>query len=101
MSEMKTILVLNAIINKENMAELPTYLGGVMPIFAKHGGKLIGKYKTVQQLAGEESPEIIAIHEFPNAEVINNMINGNDFEAFADLRAKVFTKLNMVICNEM
>jgi len=32
MSEMKTILVLNAIINKENMAELPTYLGGVMPI---------------------------------------------------------------------
>ena len=37
MSENKTFLVLNAIVNKENMAELQDYLGSVMQVFGKNG----------------------------------------------------------------
>jgi uncharacterized protein (DUF1330 family) len=101
MTEDKAILVINAIINKENMAEVQSYLGRIMPVFGKNGGKPVGRYKTVQQLTGNEGPDMIALIEFPNAEVINEMINGEDFNSLAEIRAKAFTKLNLVICNEM
>ncbi len=35
MTESKTALVINAIINKENMAEVQSYLGKIMPVFEK------------------------------------------------------------------
>lgn len=101
MIDSKTLLVINAIINKENMEEFQSYLGKIMPVFAKNGGKPIAKYKTVEQLIGEESPEMIAIIEFPNAEVIKQLMKEDDFTALADSRAKAFTKLNLMICGEM
>jgi hypothetical protein len=35
MSNTKTFLVINAIVNKENMADVKTYLESIMPVFAK------------------------------------------------------------------
>jgi uncharacterized protein (DUF1330 family) len=67
----------------------------------KNGGKSIARYKAVEQLKGEESPEMIGIMEFPNGDTIKQMINGEDFLALADFRSKAFTKLNMMICDEM
>lgn len=101
MSENKAVLVINAIVNKENMAEVPGYLGQVMQIFGKNQGKPIGRYKTVEQLLGEDSPEMVAIIEFPSASVIHDMVNGDDFQSLSDLRARVFRKLNMVTCTSM
>jgi len=101
MSEEKAILVINAIVNKENMSEVPKYLGAIMPVFAENGGKPIVRYKTIQQLAGEDGPEMIAIFEFESVDVINTMINGADFTNLSDLRARVFDKLNMVVCTEL
>lgn len=101
MSDTKAFLVINAIVNKENMADVNTYLESILPLFGKNGGKPIARYKTLEQLAGEESPEMIGIMEFPNGGIIKQMINGEDFMALADLRAKAFTKLNMMICDEM
>ena len=101
MFEQKATLVINAIVNKENMAEMPTYLESVMTIFVKNGGKPVKRYKAIQQLAGDEASDTIALFEFANAEVINEMVNGVDFIALAELRARVFSKLNMVICHEM
>ena len=50
MVENKTFLVITAIINKQNIAEVPEYLGSVMQIFGQNGGKPIGRYKTVNAL---------------------------------------------------
>ena len=101
MPDKKALLVINAIVNKENMAEVQSYLGQIMPVFGENGGKPVGRYKTIQQLAGENGPEMIAMVEFSSPEVINEVINGEDFKALADLRAKAFTKLNMMICLAM
>ncbi len=101
MSVTKAFLVINAIVNKENMADVNTYLESTLPLFGKNGGKPIARYKTLEQLAGEESPEMIGIMEFPSGGIIKQMINGKDFMELADLRAKAFTKLNMMICDEM
>lgn len=96
--EQKTVLMINAIVNKENTAELPIYLNSVMQLFGKHGGKPIARFKTTKNLVGDTSPEMTALIEFANAENINTLISGDDFNALADLRSRVFSKLNMMIC---
>ncbi len=97
----KSFLIINAIVNKENMAELQEYLGIVMQIFGKNGGKPVGRYKTIEQLSGEDSPEMIAILEFADTEVIKDMVYGDEFMALSEMRSRVFSKLNMMICGGM
>lgn len=101
MEDSKSLLVISAIVNKQYMAELNDYLGSVMQIFGKNGGKPIGRYKTIDQLLGEESPEMLVIIEFPDPGVIKDMVNSSEFMALAEMRARVFSKLNMMICGAM
>ena len=101
MEDNKSFLVISAIVDKQNMAELQEYLDSVMQVFGKNGGKPVGRYKTIESLSGEDSPEMIAIIEFPDAEVIKNMVNGEDFKALSEMRTRVFSKLNMMIFGGM
>ena len=101
MEENRTFLVITAIVNKQYIAELPEYLGSVMQIFGQNGGKPVGRYKTVNSLVGEESPEMMAVIEFANPEIIEDMVKGESFNTLADQRARIFTKLNMIISQSM
>ena len=101
MEENKTFLVITAIVDKQNIAEMPEYLGSVIQIFGQNGGKPIGRYKTINSLVGEESPEMMAVIEFDGPKTIEEMVNGEAFNALADQRARVFTKLNMFISQNM
>jgi uncharacterized protein (DUF1330 family) len=94
-------LIINAIPNKENMQEVQSYLGNMMPIISKHGGKVVQRYKTLEQLTGENGPEMIVIFEFQNAQFIKTMMDGEGFKNLSESRAKAFTKLNMMVCGEM
>ena len=98
MSDQKAILVVTAKVNKEKMEDLKTYLGQAGPMTMTYGGQPVAKYKTIAEIAGEESPELISITEFPSVKVINEMVNSKDFTDLDDLRASAFTKLNMMIC---
>ena len=101
MEDKKTFLVITAIVNKQNIAEVPEYLGSVMQIFGQNGGKPVGRYKTINSLVGEESPEMMAVIEFDSSGTIEDMVNGEAFNALAEQRARVFTRLNMIICQNM
>jgi uncharacterized protein (DUF1330 family) len=101
MEESKTFLVITAIVNKQNIVEVPEYLGSVMKIFGQYGGKPIGRYKTINSLVGDESPEMMALIEFDSPRTIEDMVNGEAFNALAEQRARVFTKLNMIISQNM
>ena len=97
----KTFLVINAIVNKQNIAEVPEYLGSVMQIFGQNGGKPVGRYKTIDSLVGEESPEMIAVIEFASPKIIEDLVQGEAFNSLAEQRARVFTKLNMIVSQSM
>ena len=97
----KTFLVITAIVNKQNIAEVPDYLGSVMQIFGQNGGNPVGRYKTVNSLVGEESPEMMAVIEFDSPKTIEDMVKGDAFNALAEQRARVFSKLNMIISQTM
>ncbi len=101
MEEIKTFLVITAIVNKQNMAELSEYLGSVTQIFDQNGGKPVGRYKTINSLVGEASPEMMAVIEFDNPKTIEDMVQGEAFNALSELRARVFTKLNLMISQSM
>ncbi len=98
MKDQKETMVITAVVNKANIAELPSYLEQIQPIFAKNGAKPIGRYKTKQNLTGTDSPEIISIFEFDNTDTINTMVQSEEFTGLSNLRARVFSKLNMMIC---
>ncbi len=101
MESNKTFLVITAIVDKQNIAEVPEYLGSVMQIFGQNGGKPVGRYKTINSLIGDQSPEMMAVIEFESAKIIEDMVNGEAFKALAGQRARVFTKLNMIISQNM
>jgi len=94
-------LIINAIPNKENMLEVQTYLGNMIPVISANGGSVVTRYKTLAQLTGENGPEMVVIFEFPNAEAIKTMMSSEGFSNLSESRAKAFTKLNMMICGEM
>ena len=98
MNENRSVLMITAIVNKDNMSELQDYLNNVLQVFSKNGGKPVARYKTAESLLGEDAPEMAAFIEFPNADTIKNMISGDEFKALSDARARVFSKLNMLIC---
>ena len=97
MQDQKTFLVVTAIVNKENAAELPTYLEQVKPLFGKYGAQPVGSFKTIKKIAGDESPEMVSISAFESVEAIETLVNSEEFKSLAELRARVFSKLNLVI----
>lgn len=101
MEDNKSFLVITAIVNKQNIAEVPEYLGSVMQIFGQNGGKPVGRYKTINPLVGEESPEMLAVIEFASPEIIEDLVKSEAFNALAEQRARVFTNLNMFISQNM
>ncbi len=98
MKDQKEIVVITAVVNKTHAGELPSYLEQIQPIFAKNGAKPIGRYKTVQNIVGTDGPEIISIFEFDNTDAIDTMVQSEEFTGLAELRARVFSKLNMMQC---
>jgi uncharacterized protein (DUF1330 family) len=101
MEAKKAFLVITAIVNKQNLSELPEYLGSVMQIFGQHGGTPVGRYKTINSLAGKESPEMMAVIEFDSPTIIEDMVAGVPFNSLAEQRRRVFTKLDMIITQSM
>ncbi len=89
---------MTAIVNKENMAELPGYQASTMKVITAHGGKPVSKFKVEESLSGDDSPEMLVVMEFPSAKSIKAMVEGEDFQALSELRARVFSKLNLMTC---
>ena len=101
MNRKSTFLIITAIVNKQNIAELPLYLESVMQLFGQKGGKPVGRYKTTHALVGEDSPEMMAVLEFDDPSTIEDLVRGEAFNDLADLRNRVFSKLNMIISENM
>ena len=97
----KTVLVINAVVNQEHNHELQGYLSQMMQIFKDNGGKPVGRYKTIEKIKGSQAPEMIAIISFENAETVKNMLESDQYKSLHELRERVFSDLNIVICTEL
>ena len=59
------------------------------------------RYKTINSLVGNESPEMMAVIEFDSPKAIEEMVEGEAFNALAEQRVRIFAKLNMIISQNM
>lgn len=96
-----SVLIINAIIDKEHKSELNEYLTQMMQIFKAYNGTPIGRYKTTEKLMGSQAPEMIAMISFEDTETIKRMINDKKFKELSEIREQVFSGLNIVICTEL
>lgn len=97
MNDQKGILIVTAQLNKSKMEDLKSYLEQAGPLTAKYGGQPVAKYKTIQKIEGDQSPDLISITEFPSVDAINKMVNSSEFKSLDELRASAFSKLNLMI----
>jgi uncharacterized protein (DUF1330 family) len=44
---------------------------------------------------------MIAIISFENAEKVKKMLEGDEYKSLSDLRERVFSDLNIVLCTEL
>lgn len=94
-------LIISGVVNKENKAELDSYLTKMSQIFKENQGVPVAKYKTIKVLKGENSPELVAIINFPSEEVVSKMIKGEAFQGLNDIRARLFSQLNIVMSSKL
>ena len=73
------------------------YLSKIVPIFMNNGGKIIGRYKTIEQLLGEGGGKAFAIVEFPSTDVVKKMIASNEFNALNELRSQAYKKVDLML----
>jgi uncharacterized protein (DUF1330 family) len=100
-STSRTVLIINAVVDREHKQELGGYLSQMMQIFKDNGGKPLGRYKTIEKINGSQVPEMIALVSFENAERIKEMLDGDEYKSLSDLRARVFSDLKIVLCAEL
>jgi uncharacterized protein (DUF1330 family) len=97
MSEERAFLLIHATPNPDNMNLMPEYLSKMMPVFGKFQGEMINKFKVSEQLVGEGQTKMVAIVSFPKAELIQSFVKSDDYKEHTELRAKVFTKLELML----
>ncbi|MDC1068972.1 DUF1330 domain-containing protein [Candidatus Kapabacteria bacterium] len=97
----RPILVINAVVDKEHKSELGEYLSQMMQIFKDHGGKPLGRYKTIEKLKGSHNPEMIAMVSFGDVNTIKNMLDSDKYKSLSDLRERVFSELDIIVCKEL
>lgn len=101
MSSETRFLVINTIPNPENREGFQLYISKIVPLFQSFGGKPLGRWKTEEQILGDGGIMASAVFEFPNAQVIRDMVNGAEFHALDQLRSEAYKKVDLMICDAL
>lgn len=102
MSENKTILIVNAIPNTDDLASFQSYISQIIGIFTKFGGNGMQRWKTTEQVMGQGGIKAIAVFEFPSPQSIKEMMASEEFNALNDLRKKAYKQeVDLMICETL
>ena len=79
-----------------DMAEFKKYLAGFMPIFERHGGKLVGRSLEAEVIEGEWALPRTVVMRFPTPEDARRWHADPDYRALAKHRHRA-SRANIVI----
>lgn len=83
-------LIVTAKINPDGQEALKEYLAGANPMFLAAGGKHVGRLKVIDQLNGGLSKDLVALMEFPSADVIRALFDSEEYQALIPARDQAF-----------
>ncbi len=96
----KTILVVTAVPNPNEMESVQEYLKGVMPLLQGAGGKLVKRLKVGKLIHGNPSGMVLVM-DFDSADSITAMFESDDYAALVPVRDRGFSEMNIHLAQEM
>ena len=96
----KTILVVTAVPNPNEMDSVQEYLQAVLPLFKGAGGKLVKRLKLDKVLLGNPSGMILVM-DFDSAAAIIELFESDEYAALIPTRDRGFKEMNILLTNEM
>jgi uncharacterized protein (DUF1330 family) len=99
MSE-KTLVVFNATVNPEGKEAFAAYLAGAQPMTAAAGGVAVGSYAVMGKIAGENTPQMFMIVEFPSAQAVHALYDSAEYQALIPFRDQAFTQMEIFAVKE-
>ncbi len=96
----KTILVVTAVPNPNEMESVQEYLKGVMPLLQGAGGKLVKRLKVGKLIHGNPSGMVLVM-DFDSADSITAMFESDDYATLVPVRDRGFSEMNIHLAQEM
>ena len=67
------------------------------PLLGAAGGRPIGQYQRIDDLAGEDGPQVVGIFEFPDEAAVRSLIESPEYQAAVPHRDNAFERLNIIL----
>ncbi len=95
MSTVKLIIV--ATINHNESEALSYYLEKVGELYQEVAAESLGKFKVTKSLIGDYTPSLVSIMEFKDADTLQNVFEGEEYQKLLSYREKAFVKVEAYI----
>ncbi|HEO65919.1 MAG TPA: DUF1330 domain-containing protein [Spirochaetes bacterium] len=95
----KATLIATGVINPDEMEAFEYYTSHASVLLKEGGGEVIGKYKVVQHLIGEEPLSAFLVMEFPDDPSIIGVFESEEYKKLIPSRDKAFKKLDVFIAH--
>jgi uncharacterized protein (DUF1330 family) len=93
----KSLLIVNAVFNSNEREAFTYYSENSSRIFKNAGGKLVAKYKVMQNIIGDKNLQVVVILEFPTDQAIRDVFESEAYKKLLPFRNKAFTELEAFI----
>jgi uncharacterized protein (DUF1330 family) len=93
----KVNLVIVATINPNEKEALSHYLVGVGKLYEEVKAKSVVKYKVSKASIGDYTPSLVSIMEFVDIAALNQVFDGQTYQALLPYRDKAFLKVEAYI----
>ncbi len=82
-------------------AHLERYATGVIPLLHAAGVKIIGRYRGIEPLVGNEALDLVSIMEFASVEAMKEFLTSEAYLAEVPHRQRAFRDLKTFACETL
>ncbi|MGI9610897.1 MAG: DUF1330 domain-containing protein [Acidimicrobiia bacterium] len=90
-------LIIMATRRPDSDADYAAYSEVAVPIMLGAGGTFTGRYRRIDDLAGQDGPEGVAIMDFEDEAAVRAAITSPEYEATIPDRDKAFERFNIIL----
>jgi len=94
---MKTVMIVNAVVNQEHQESLIHYQQNAGPLFIQAGGKPLGKFKVSERIAGTTNLNLTVVMEFDNSDAIKGVFESEAYKELIPYRNNGFKTIDIFI----
>jgi uncharacterized protein (DUF1330 family) len=90
-------LIIMATRRPDSDDDYAAYANVAVPIMIDAGGTFTARYARIDELAGSDGPQAVAIMEFTDEAAVRTAIAGPEYQATITDRDKAFERFNLIL----